>query len=807
MNILAATLVVLLAVSVSSLRQYPRRYADNYERYKNSDAVLEPPRPEEFEFYKSASEPKSSRDEKKESFDSEDEFGSFFKRPSESKRPSGKSQYHSEAKSIPAPKPIFDATEQVEHKEEKNTDPEEKIRCVKVDTKPVSADDVYRGRFRRAAVDKTMTCYKCEDLQKGGFYQKCSYGTDPGNKAFFVSHEKTSSSNEKPKHFKFDWDDVAQDGDREESKIEKEIRDSFFEPSSEYLAASSSVGKFAYDGPDFSSSNTNYRYEVPESSYEKARIPVNHPKSDYYQPSPSYLKALRQVPDGDKKAKKEEGEEKQPSEHRYSSYGEKESSKGKKASSEEEGSDEDGYSGHPSEQHNSKKEVASEEGDDDEEEEAEGSDEYAGKPTEYHFKSFKKQPSKSHSYHTTDPPVDLYYETKEASPSQQKKDYASSPNDYVYSSKKKQPTKLYSYESTDKPVVFAYKKETKTEPKSVHKPAYEFYSPTEFSFSKTVDDPLKTYYESSSYGGEDDKPAEGNAPKPQAVEAPKNQKEQQRRKNNAPQVREYSTTEEELPDTFVAQPSEELKKAMGDFLGKDRTNCTQVQRKQMTCWQCIDDSGTKQEECMYVASSQPAAHQTAYSDRKENKLQPKQAAAEPKKQEQSVDQKQVRSSGAEQRRRRRPSSGQRVSGTSLKETRVRRRRPDAVTSSTTEVVTVQAEGPPTTERRPRQRKPEQGEGKKANQEGRRRRPKKEEPTKAEAAELKERRVRKPAEEKKQDKKETTPAPEESKIADEEGQFSAETRVRYDKRLGMSLPDYMLERSDFEAEFDRAVRAG
>jgi hypothetical protein len=45
------------------------------------------------------------------------------------------------------------------------------------------------------------------------------------------------------------------------------------------------------------------------------------------------------------------------------------------------------------------------------------------------------------------------------------------------------------------------------------------------------------------------------------------------------------------------------------------------------------------------------------------------------------------------------------------------------------------------------------------------------------------------------------------VAGSEGAFSAETRHRYDKRLGMTLPHYMLEKSAFEEEFDRFVGSG
>lgn len=117
------------------------------------------------------------------------------------------------------------------------------------------------------------------------------------------------------------------------------------------------------------------------------------------------------------------------------------------------------------------------------------------------------------------------------------------------------------------------------------------------------------------------------------------------------QVHEYSTAyKKELPDTFVAQPSEELKKALGEFRQKDRSNCTKIQREKMTCWQCIDSTGAKHEECMYVASSEPKVYSTAYSDRKEQVAAPtaagkkkagKPAAADQTAEKSSTDQKQV----------------------------------------------------------------------------------------------------------------------------------------------------------------------
>jgi len=136
---------------------------------------------------------------------------------------------------------------------------------------------------------------------------------------------------------------------------------------------------------------------VPEYSIEKSRIPEDKPGGDHYQPSPSYFQTLKKAPDGS-----DEKFTGKPSEHRYSRYGEKESSKGKKGSSEEDsGSSEDERSGSPSE-YSYDKQRGSEE---------DGSAEQEGKPTEYNFSSSKKEPTKTYSYYTTDPPVNYYYET------------------------------------------------------------------------------------------------------------------------------------------------------------------------------------------------------------------------------------------------------------------------------------------------------------------------------------------------------------------------------------------------------------
>jgi hypothetical protein len=148
---------------------------------------------------------------------------------------------------------------------------------------------------------------------------------------------------------------------------------------------------------------------VPEASVSKSRIPENKPNSDHYQPSPSYFEARTRAAPEDKEESRDEFKDSKvkgnkPSENRhYSSYGERESNKGKKGSSEEaeaEG-DEADRSVSPSEYFFNSNRRSSEE---------DGSGEREGKPSEYSFTSSKKDPAKNYNYHTTDPPVNYYYE-------------------------------------------------------------------------------------------------------------------------------------------------------------------------------------------------------------------------------------------------------------------------------------------------------------------------------------------------------------------------------------------------------------
>lgn len=65
------------------------------------------------------------------------------------------------------------------------------------------------------------------------------------------------------------------------------------------------------------------------------------------------------------------------------------------------------------------------------------------------------------------------------------------------------------------------------------------------------------------------------------------------------------------------EPKKDVEHVLAEFKKKDRSSCKRVQKNGMTCFQCIDKSGLKNEECMYVSESAPKLSHLAYQEVKE----------------------------------------------------------------------------------------------------------------------------------------------------------------------------------------------
>lgn len=65
------------------------------------------------------------------------------------------------------------------------------------------------------------------------------------------------------------------------------------------------------------------------------------------------------------------------------------------------------------------------------------------------------------------------------------------------------------------------------------------------------------------------------------------------------------------------EPKKDVEHVLAEFKRKDRSACKKVQKNGMTCFQCIDNKGLKNEECMFVSESAPKRSHLAYQEVKE----------------------------------------------------------------------------------------------------------------------------------------------------------------------------------------------
>lgn len=65
------------------------------------------------------------------------------------------------------------------------------------------------------------------------------------------------------------------------------------------------------------------------------------------------------------------------------------------------------------------------------------------------------------------------------------------------------------------------------------------------------------------------------------------------------------------------EPKKDVEHVLAEFKKKDRSACKKVQKNGMTCFQCIDNNGLKNEECMFVSESAPKRSHLAYQEVKE----------------------------------------------------------------------------------------------------------------------------------------------------------------------------------------------
>lgn len=207
------------------------------------------------------------------------------------------------------------------------------------------------------------------------------------------------------------------------------------------------------------------------------------------------------------------------------------------------------------------------------------------------------------------------------------------------------------------------------------------------------------------------------------------------------------------------EPKKDVEHVLAEFKKKDRSTCKRVQKNGMTCFQCIDKSGLKNEECMFVSESAPQRSHLAYQEVKEFTSKP----ATLDKESEGAASVTVTTSAPLPKR----SAAYVVDNSPFGKKLKRKKAPQALTVAATKPV---ASVVVPIEQAPKVKRSAESE----------------------------------AEAKAKINDETNIAPEEFAGDSSKGAYWAETMPRYSAALGVTLPEFMLSRSEHEVSFDETV---
>lgn len=219
-----------------------------------------------------------------------------------------------------------------------------------------------------------------------------------------------------------------------------------------------------------------------------------------------------------------------------------------------------------------------------------------------------------------------------------------------------------------------------------------------------------------------------------------------------------------LPSFYTDnEPKKDVEHVLAEFKKKDRSSCKKVQKNGMTCFQCVDKNGLKNEECMFVSESAPKRSHLAYQELKEFTSKP----ATIDQGNEGAESKTVTTNAPPAQK----SAAYVVDNTNYGKKLKRKKTPQSIAGAATNPI-ASAVKPGLTAANTRKIK---------------------------------RSVEADAEKKAEIIDESNIAqPEEFAGSDSRGAFWADTMPRYSATLGVTLPEYMLSRSEHELSFDETV---
>ncbi|KAF7269748.1 hypothetical protein GWI33_017266 [Rhynchophorus ferrugineus] len=232
-----------------------------------------------------------------------------------------------------------------------------------------------------------------------------------------------------------------------------------------------------------------------------------------------------------------------------------------------------------------------------------------------------------------------------------------------------------------------------------------------------------------------------------------------------PELHKTSESKNEERQSAPAQKKEQdVEEVLAEFAKKDRSNCKKAEKSGMTCFLCVDHNKIQHEECMYIAESKPKATHVAYHEVQRLK-DPKKESSDEESEESKVEpltEKPVDAvvpSASETSKKKKffkkasaskPVADMGTASSEIMETVL------SVQPDFRDMELVAEESAPDSER----------------------------------IEVKQTKA-----------KEEQVAPKEVDVADEEGAYSHETKPIYSKLFDTTLPRYMVEKTEFEKDFD------
>ncbi|KAF6208106.1 hypothetical protein GE061_016556 [Apolygus lucorum] len=235
-----------------------------------------------------------------------------------------------------------------------------------------------------------------------------------------------------------------------------------------------------------------------------------------------------------------------------------------------------------------------------------------------------------------------------------------------------------------------------------------------------------------------------------------------------------------------------------DFSGitRDKSACKKIRKNKMNCYQCVDEKGTKHEECMYVAGSEPKSKHMTYREVKELRYDPynsPERESRPNMHNQETENHKPHDSSYRGKRKFKkydPEEHNKSHSGSSYDSKMDNQRRSSDLSKDRYNVTVDQEG----RRAPNGDRHTETRGKREDVE---------DPVEKTNSEIE-----------KSTRKNYNPIPtdppELDKIGEdhsENGEYSSDMELKYDPVLGLSLPKYMLEKSEHEAIFDEVLASG